>query len=269
MKSSEIRCIKKNLDGSIILTVAENIPRYESNGIVASLISITKKRADGDDISKELAKFENKHMPYREALDRLCITAWDILTLDEYFTRKCNRKYSERFEDLNTAFQGFKMLSVVETREVSTMDDVIRHFEEIISRNGEGIVVKSKDGVWADTKPSYQIKIKKEVNLDLKATGFNYGTGKNSNLISSIDVESEDGLLKTSPTGINEEDMEYITTNQDKLLGKIVEIKCSGISQDSRGNYSVLHPVYKHFRDDKNIANTLAECIEINESSSI
>ena len=124
-------------------------------------------------------------------------------------------------------------------------------------------------GVWADTKPSYQVKIKMEVNLDLKIVGFNYGTGKNSTLISSLNVESEDGLLKTSPTGINEDDMEYITANQDKLLNTIVEVKCSGISQDNKGNYSVLHPVFKILRTDKTIANTLAECIEINKSASL
>jgi hypothetical protein len=143
------------------------------------------------------------------------------------------------------------------------------HFNEIVSRGNEGTVVKSMDGVWADTKPSYQVKIKLEINLDLKIVGFNYGTGKNLKLISSLNVESEDGLLKTSPTGINEDDMEYITTNQDKLLNTIVEVKCSGLSQDSRGNYSALHPVFKLLRTDKTIANTLTECIEINKSSSL
>ena len=107
------------------------------------------------------------------------------------------------------------------------------------------------------------------MNLDLKITGFNYGTAgtKNEHVISSLDVESEDGLLKTSPGGINEDDMRYITDNQDLLMGKIVEVKCSGVSQDVDENYSVLHPVFKYVRDDKDVANTLAECIEIDKST--
>jgi hypothetical protein len=52
-------------------------------------------------------------------------------------------------------------------------------------------------------------------------------------------------------------------------MNTILEIKCSGISQDRNGNYSVLHPVYKMFRTDKTVANTLVECIEINKSSSL
>ena len=249
----------------------EGLPRYESNGIVSSLITIATKKSKGEDPSKDIKKLETKHLPYREALDLIRVTAWDILTIDEYFTRTCKRKYKERLADLNATVQGFRTLSVVETREVSTLAEVMAHFEEILKRNGEGTVVKSMDGVWKDTKPSYQIKVKKEMNLDLRVVGFNYGTPgtKNEHLISSLNVESEDGLLKTKPQGIDEDEMDYITANQDKLMGKIVEIKCSGLSQDSKGNYSTLHPVYKHFRDDKDIANTLAECIEINESSSL
>lgn len=249
----------------------EGLPRYESNGIVSSLITIATKKSKGEDATKDIKKLETKHLPYKEALDLIRVTAWDILTIDEYFTRTCKRKYKERLADLNATVQGFKTLSVVETREVSTIEEVMAHFEEILKRNGEGTVVKSMDGVWKDTKPSYQIKVKKEMNLDLRVVGFNYGTKgtKNEFLISSLNVESEEGLLKTKPQGIDEDEMDYITANQDKLMGKIVEIKCSGLSQDSKGNYSTLHPVYKHFRDDKDIANTLAECIEINESASL
>lgn len=246
----------------------DGVERYESNGIIASLISIATKMGANKDVTKEKKKFETKHMPYGVALDSIRVTAWDILTLDEYFTRTCTRPYNERLDDLMETIGGYEMLSIVETREVNTVQEVMAHFEEIVGRNGEGTVVKSTDGVWADKKPNYQIKVKKEINLDLRVTGFNYGTGKNSELISSLNVESEDGLLKTSPTGINEDDMVHITANQVALMGIIVEIKCSGVSQDSNGNYSALHPVFKIFRTDKDTANTLDECIEIDKSTS-
>lgn len=253
------------------LTMGGGISRYESNGIIASLISIATKQSEGVNVSKDIKKLETKHLPYREALDLIRITAWDILTIDEYFTRKCKRPYNVRLKELNETVKGYETLKVVETREVSTIEEVMSHFEEILKRDGEGTVVKSMDGVWSDSKPSYQIKVKKEINLDLKVVGFNYGTAgtKNEYLISSLNVESEDGLLKTKPQGIDEDEMEYITNNQDKLIGKIVEMKCSGLSQDSNGNYSSLHPVFKMFRTDKDVANTLAECIEINKSVSL
>lgn len=253
------------------LTMGENISRYESNGMISSLISIATKKFEGKDTTKEIKKFESKHMPYREALDLIRVTAWDILTIDEYFTRKCKRRYDDRLAELNATVQGFKTLSVVETRIVSTLEEVMNHFNDVVGRNGEGTVVKSRDGFWADTKPSYQVKVKKEINLDLRIVGFNYGTvgTKNEHVISSINVISEDGLLKTKPQGMDEDTMDYVTENQDKLLNTIIEIKCCGLSQDSNGNYSTLHPVFKTFRNDKDTANTLTECIEIDKSCSL
>lgn len=265
---SELARLNKDcvINGELVM---ENIPRYESNGIISSLITIATKKMEGKDVTKDIKKLETKHMPYSDALNAIRVSAWDILTVDEYFTRKCIRGYKERLSELNSTFTslGKTTLSVVETREVSTYEEVMEHFVEIIKRDGEGSVIKSMDGVWVDSKPSYQIKVKKEINLDLRIIGFNYGTGKNHNLISSVDVESEDGLLKTSPTGISEDEMEFLTTNQDELMGSILEVKCSGISQDVDGNYSLLHPVYKHIRDDKDVANTLGECIEIDKST--
>jgi len=105
--------------------------------------------------------------------------------------------------------------------------------------------------------------MKLEMDIDLKIVGFNYGTGKNAELISSLNCETSDGKLKTRPQGINEDDMEYITKNQKKLLGTIVEVKCSGLSKDSSNNYSLLHPVFKILRDDKKTANSLTEVMDI------
>jgi hypothetical protein len=249
----------------------EGLPRYESNGIVSSLITIATKKSEGVDASKDIKKLETKHLAYREALDLIRVTAWDILTVDEYFTRKCKRSYKERLVELLITLKDCKTVTVVETLIVHTIENVMDHFEEVVGRDGEGTVVKSMDGVWADTKPSYQIKVKKEINMDLRVVGFNYGTKgtKNENFISSLNVESEDGLLKTKPQGIDEDMMEYITDNQSTLLNTIVEIKCSGLSQNSKGEYSTLHPVFKMFRTDKEVANTLEECIEINKSVSL
>lgn len=249
----------------------EGIPRYESNGIISSLIKISEKKSEGKDVTKDIAKLEKRHMPYEEALKLIRFTAWDKLTIDEYFTRKCKRPYKERLKDLNETLKDCKYLSVVETREVSTIKEVMDHFYEVVARDGEGTVVKSMDGVWVDSKPSYQLKVKKEITLDLRIIGFNYGKKgtKNEHVISSLNCESEDGLLVTSPGGMDEDTMDDVTENQNKLMNTIVEIKCSGLSKDNKGNYSTLHPRYSKFRDDKKVANTLAECIEIDESSSL
>lgn len=250
----------------------DGLDRYTSNGIIASLIDINKKRDERgiEGTNKKIAAFEKKHMNFEDALNLVRFTAWDILTVDEFFSLKSETPYHERFRILNEVVSKYdtNMVSIVETKLVGSKAEIIEHFEEILSRNGEGTILKSYDGKWKNGKPVTQVKLKKEIELDLKIVGFNMGTGKNINVVSSLNCESEDGLLKTSPTGINEDDMLDITQRQEELLGTIVAVKCSGVSQDSNGNYSLLHPVYKGLRiGEKSVGNTLDECIEINKSS--
>lgn len=94
---------------------------------------------------------------------------------------------------------------------------------------------------------------------------FNYGTvgTKNENVISSLTVESSDGKVVTKPTGISEADMKKITANQESLMGRIIEMKCCGLSHDRDGNYSTLHPVFKSIRDDKDEADSFEAIQEI------
>lgn len=247
------------------------ISRHESNGIITSLISIGKKILDGDDVTKEIESFEEEHMGYYQALNSIVFTVWDTLHIDEYFEQKSDTPYYLRFNRLSDMLfeQKPTMVRLVETKFVENVDAALSHFKEMLNRGEEGTVLKAYEGLWKDGKPIWQVKLKKEINLDLKIVGFNYGTGKNKNVISSIDVESSEGLLKTSPTGINEAMMKFITENQDKLLSTILEVKCSGLSQDNEGNYSVLHPVFKLLRDDKSVANSLEECIQIDKSAMV
>ena len=243
----------------------KGISRYESNGIIASLISIKKKELDGKDITKEISSFESEHMPYQQALDSIKFTCWDMITLEEYAEAKSSRPYYHRYAELVALLNSrkFANLSVVTTKEVNTYEEAIAHFQEVLAAGEEGTILKSAKGAWKDGKPNWQVKMKLEMDVDLKIVGFNYGTGKNSTLISSLNAESADGKVFTRPTGINESTMAYITDNQDNLLNTIVEVKCSGLSKDSDGNYSLLHPVFKTLRDDKLTCDSLESIVEI------
>jgi hypothetical protein len=160
-------------------------------------------------------------------------------------------------------------IGLVESIVVSSKKEAIDHFKKLLSNNEEGTILKSFNNVWKSGKPNTQCKVKIELDFDLKIVSFNYGTkgSKNENLISSINVESSDGLLKTSPAGITEDDMEYITENQEKLLGTIVKVKCSGTSHNSNKEYSLLHPVFIEFRTDKTIADSLGDILNVEKST--
>lgn len=239
------------------------VHRYIANGMVASIIDIEEKREERgeEETKKKINQFEkrNPDWTYENAINSIVYTVWDQLTIDEYFDKKSTRSYNNRLmiliNELNVI--NCKYIKLVESKPVNTIEEALAHFEEALNRGEEGTVLKAVSGEWKDGKPNWQIKIKLEMTIDLKIVGFNYGTGKNSDLISSLNCESSDGLVKTRPTGISEDDMKYITENQDKLIGTIIECKCSGLSRDNEGNYSLLHPVFKCFRSDKDTCDSL------------
>jgi len=240
--------------------------RYESNGIIASLVSILGKVDKGEDVTKEREKFFNEYnMSPEFALSRIRYTVWDMITVEEYFAFKSTVQYHQRLKNLEYYLEEnpCTLVSIVDLVIVRTYQEAMDHFQNLINQGHEGTILKAMNGAWKDGKPNHQVKLKLEITIDLRITGFRYGTGKNSHVISTVETESEDGLLKTAPTGINEKTMKWITENQQNLLGKILEVKCSGVSQNEKGEYSTLHPVYNEVRDDKNTADTLQQILDI------
>lgn len=246
----------------------DGFDRNTSNGIVTSLISISTKLREGEDVSDDIDNLNKRHrLEYQEALNKVKYTVWDMVTYDEYLARKSKRPYDLRVEQLKKFISRTNSVNIefVEERIVTTYAEAMEHFQSALARGLEGTILKSTIAHWKDGKPKWQVKMKLEIDLDMKIVGFNYGTigSKNEHRISSLNVESSDGIIKTRPTGINEKDMDYITKNQNELLGRIIEMKCCGISHDNDGNYSTLHPVFKSIRNDKFEADSFETIMEI------
>jgi len=252
------------------LTIA-GIDRNESNGVINSAISISNKIKDGEPTTKDKEHlFERHNMTYEQVLENIIFTAWDIIDLSDYNDKKSNVPYNDRLHRIMTFIiehqdDSAGGIEMVEQKLVSTYKDAMEHFVEVLNLGLEGTILKSFNGTWKDGKPNWQIKMKLEIETSMKIIGFNYGTvgSKNEHVISSLTVESSDGKVVTKPTGIKEKDMKYITSNQDMLMGAIIEMKSCGLSHDSKGNYSMLHPVFKYIRTDKDEADSFESIQEI------
>jgi DNA ligase-1 len=252
----------------------DGVPRYESNGIIASVIDIQSKRGERTEkeTEKKLEAFEKKHGSFDKALNSIRYTVWDTISVDEYFDKLSKIPYLIRLLKVEQVIikSGALMVYVIESRIVNSYAEAMEHFQEVLATevNGvpqEGTILKDENGTWKDGKPTWQIKLKLEMDLDLKIVGFNYGTKgtKNENVISSITCESSCGKLTARAQGLKEDMMLYVTENQDKLLGTILEVKCNGLSNNSSGGISLFYPTAKEFRTDKTEANSFEECLAI------
>ena len=173
-------------------------------------------------------------------------------------------KRLNHLDELLDSYSG-NLIELIEYKYVNSPEEAMQHFQEALERGLEGTILKDPAGTWKNGKPNWQVKMKLEINLDLKIVGFQYGEKgkKNENVISTLLHETSCGLLKTNPAGMKEDMMDYITANQDKLLNTIVEIRCCGLSQDEKGNWATLHPSVVELRDDKDSYDSLKTAQEI------
>jgi len=269
-----IEGISNKFNGSAIRTV--------SNGIIASLIDICGKineRTEAE-TNKKITSFEQEHggdyekgsITFQEALDSIIYSVWDCITPDEYYSGKSDTPYNQRLSSISSLILGFNLTNVrlIESKVVNSLSEAFNHFKEIMDKGLEGTILKSFDDGWKDGKPAYCIKLKLEIDLDLVITGFNYGTKgtKNENVISSFNAESFCGKLKTRPQGLTEENMKYITENQDKLIGTVISVKCNGISKPKDSEtYALMYPAFLSFRfDEKKKADSLEQILAIEKA---
>lgn len=255
-----------------VLTGELTIPgiiRAKSNGIITSIIDIISKREERTEKenAKKLGAFEKEHGPFNELLDKIIFTVWDQLSPEEYYNAKSDVPYSQRLAKLDEMIKNANSTHVqmIYSRVVKSYSEAMEHFQEALAAGEEGTILKASEGLWRDGKHSNNVKMKLEMDIDLKITGFNYGTKgtKNEHVISSLNCESSDGLLKTRPQGLTEVLMKKITAEQDQLLGTIIQCKCNGLSQNSNGIYSLLGPAFDGFRPDKNVCDSLESIRQI------
>ena len=266
--------LRERFGGDVVINgelIIPDMDRYTSNGVIASLISINGKALEGKINLKEVEKFEQKYKCNVDMMaDRIVLVAWDYLPLADYDKGSWDCPRATRMKCLQVALRWDSLPNIkfVEYKEVTNVGEAMAHFKDLLNRGEEGTILKGGEGHWKDGKPTFQVKFKLEMTVDLEIIGFNYGTKgtKNEHVISSVDVQSSDGLRVTSPTGIDEKTMKMLTENQESLIGSILEVKCSGLSSNSKGEYALLHPVYIGLRDGEKITADSLSQIQENEN---
>ena len=143
--------------------------RYVSNGIIASLIVMNKKKNAGEDFSKEVKKLSKEHgLTYNEAVSLIRYTVWDVISLEEYEANESKVPYFKRLKAVERLISSnnSKKITLIYSREVSSYQEAIEHFQEVLVAGEEGTIVKAIDGEWKDGKPNWQVKLKLEMHVD-------------------------------------------------------------------------------------------------------
>lgn len=189
-------------------------------------------------------------------------TLWDAITLDAFQAGVEKEQYKDRLAKLCNCISDLKntltplshYVDLVYSQQVQNEHEAKRVFEKFLSEGQEGIILKTREGVWENKRSKSLIKFKGELECDLRVVDWEEGTGKNVNRLGALVLESDCGNIRVNVgTGFSDIDRDSITAANS--IGRIVSIKYNARIKDKNSSVeSLFLPVFVEFRNDKSVA---------------
>lgn len=194
--------------------------------------------------------------------NNIILELWDYITPEEYSNARSKLKNKVRYKDRFAEVLGISKDNIqpIEFKMVENIQEALKYTSEIMQAGFEGTILKNADAVFRDGTSLDQLKLKLEIEADVRITGFTPGTGKNSEYFGAITFENDEGTIKgqVGVSSMTEKLRDWFHTNRDSMIGKIMEVQFNDLTR-ARGSdtYAFSHPRFIELRDDKDEADTL------------
>jgi DNA ligase-1 len=187
------------------------------------------------------------------------LAVFDMLTLEEFNAggtsiNAIDRR--DRIEQLSGLFNN--RIQLVEATLVNLdLDEGQAQFKAMnklaLDEGYEGLMIKPAHEGYKCKRSHAWLKIKPFIEVTLKVVALEEGTGKNEGLLGALVVEGEDDgkfFHLNVGSGLTDENREQIWTDQDNVIGQLVEIRADAAtqSQDAEDTWSLRFPRFKTFR---------------------
>lgn len=191
-----------------------------------------------------------------EIAQKIRAVIWDRIPLADFRAGICVVPCQTRWS-MMVAGPLTDRVRIAATTMVNTIKVAQDLYQEKLTEGEEGIILKDPEGHWEDKRVKHQVKMKAELEADLRVTGFTEGTGKYMGKIGSLVVESADGKVRTSVgTGLSDEQRSLDFVKEFK--SKIVSVKYNALISDKKTDTkSLFLPVFIEVRTDKDTADVL------------
>ena len=220
------------------------------NGIVldGELILKNDKNLPSDELFRETMKVARKKGEKRN----LELHVFDCIELDGF-----NKGYDptlciERKQKVSNLIKNKKWLIEVPALYIGKDTNMItKLLDEAISNNQEGIMINIANSGYSCKRSKDILKVKRMTSYDLRIVGFEEGSGNFKSMLGAALVDLRGENIVGVGSGWTIEDRQEIWRNQDKYLGRILEVQFFEESVDSKtGLPSLRFPVAKCIREE-------------------
>ena len=191
---------------------------------------------------------------------------WDCIPLSSVVNKgKYEVGYKQRLTDIIVQLKGAINTSIqlIPTMLVYSMAEAFTHYRTLLKLGKEGTVIKHPKAIWRDGTSKEQIKLKLEVDVDLKVVAIVEGkeNGKNAGRPGSLTCVSSCGQLVVDVTVKNEAMRSHVEASPDEWIDSIIAVRANMILEPSESNSfnSLFLPrmVEANYRKDKVVADSL------------
>ena len=177
---------------------------------------------------------------------------FDYITLSEFENGKSVATYIQRRIFLESLTMGSGLVLAPILYRGSDHDVIPPILKKMEDKGREGLMLNIGSAIYECKRTHSILKLKTMQTADLRVVGFEKGKplGKYQDILGNLIVDYKGYPLGVG-SGFSEEERHFIWDNQDKFLGKIVQIQYFRESKNDNGGLSVSFPVYQGVREDK------------------
>jgi len=187
----------------------------------------------------------------------------DVTTVEPYIYRFNTLK--ETVNSLN-----LEHIRIIEHEYVDTLTQATDKVQEWMGKGLEGGVLKNSSMTFKDGTNQEQLKMKLEISIELRVTGFTEGKvgTKRAETFGAIEFENDEGTIKGRTSGFSDDMLKEINQNREQYISKIIEVQCNDLTLSAgKTTYALSHPRFIEFRTDKDTTDTLERALELKESA--
>ena len=185
----------------------------------------------------------------------LKLVIFDMFPLDEFWNGKSKEPYSNRKKDLIELGEKITALGTDNLEIVQMCYEGYDHSEiwkwlDYAERHDWEGVILNLDTPYECKRTKNLIKVKKFYTYDLEVIGVEEGTGRNKGTLGALVVRYKNNTVNVG-SGFTDEERSYYWNNQDKIIGRVIEVKYKEITTDKKtGLESLQFPVYVGLREN-------------------
>lgn len=162
-------------------------------------------------------------------------------------------------------------IEIIPCERVNSLKEALELTTKWMNAGYEGAVLKDFNLKYMNHTSKKQLKLKLEIELDLRIIEFIEGNkgSKNEKYFSAIVIGNDEGTIRTQigVTTMTEDTRDWFHENRENVVGEVMEVKCNDITIGTgKEQYALSHGRYVQMRTgEKTETDTLERAFQLKE----